>query len=540
MSDLYDVVVVGYGPAGEVAASTLGSHGHRVAVFERHQAVYPLPRMVTFDGEACRTVQATGTDVDKALSTSVVLNACLFADAAEDPLLTIDWSGEQCGFPAHNSIFQPDVETVLQEKVDAMDTVDVFRGTEVVGLIQHDDHVEVTVRPKGSTDEQAHRVVRAKYVIGADGTNGFVRQAVGIEMTDFGMHERWLNFDMDKKKPLPERFHKLIMIMDPQRPHMYMPLGTDRQRFELRVDDAEDDAGMHEPEVVWEFLQAQYGLGPEDLAICRQVVYHYHTRVAKNWRSGRVFIAGDAAHTMTPYMGQGGCSAIRDGRNLAWKMHLVLSGVAAEALLDEYQVEREPHVTELVFASHKLAELVNIVDPAAAAERNYAMRNNLAPPLPPFPKLEHGVLHWEDDDTIAAVTGTLAPQGRIKRGPQRGRGDDLLGHGFQLISRQSPQLTEAQRRSLREIGATIAVLDDASDPDAIDDIDGVYRAFLDAAGADAYIMRPDWYVFGAVASSQVGELVDELVSRLHLNSGTTTAPSVPGGSTPIAASTLPA
>ncbi|WP_327116255.1 bifunctional 3-(3-hydroxy-phenyl)propionate/3-hydroxycinnamic acid hydroxylase [Nocardia sp. NBC_01730] len=524
MSDLYDVVVVGYGPSGEVAASTLGGQGHRVAVFERHEAVYPLPRMVTFDGEACRTVQATGTDVNRALSTSVVLDACLFGDADADPLLTVDWTGEQCGFPAHNSIFQPDVESTLRERVDAMDTVDVFRGTEVVGLVNHDDHVEVTVRPKGSHEDRNAWVVRAKYVIGADGTNSFVRQAAGIEMTDFGMHERWLNFDMNKKKPLPEQFDKLIMIMDPARPHMYMPLGTDRQRFEMRVADDETDDQMHDPEVAWEFLRSRHGLGEEHFSICRQVVYHYYTKVAKRWRAGRVFIAGDAAHTMTPYMGQGGCSAIRDGRNLAWKLHLVLNGVAEDRLLDEYQIEREPHVTELVVTSHKLAEIVNMVDEAEAAERNYAMRNNLTPPLPPFPKLANGVLHREPDDTVATITGSLAPQGRIRRHGSRARGDDLLGHGFQLISRRSPQLSEAQQRVLDSLGCTVAVIDDPTDPDAIEDIDGVYRAFLDAAGTDAYIMRPDWYIFGVAADGAIGELVDELAARLHLSSITETAP----------------
>lgn len=516
-SDWYDVVVVGFGPAGEVAASTLGAAGHSVAVFERQRELYPLPRMVTFDGEACRTVQATGESIDDALSTSVPLDSCSFGDGDADPLLVLDWRGEQGGFPAHNSIFQPDVEKTLRAKVATMSNVDVSFGMEVVGLLQHPDHVEVTVQPKGATEASEQTVVRARYVIGADGTNSVIRESAGIEMRDFGLHERWLNFDMDVIAPLPDEFYKLIMIMDPKRPHMYMPLGKERHRFEMRVHENETDEQMHEPQVAWDFLKENHGLDDSVMSICRQVVYHYYTRVAAQWRKDRVFIAGDAAHTMTPYLGQGGCSAIRDGRNLAWKLDLVLRGVATDDLLDAYQAEREPHVSTLVFTSHALSELVNIVDEEAAEQRNFAMRNNLAPPPPPFPKLEHGVVHLEQDGSVAARNGVLAPQGIIRMGDLEGRGDDLLGHGFQLVSRGEPLLTDEQRRVLEQVGCAVAVLDDASSAHAVTDVDGAYGAFLDAHGVDAYLMRPDWYVFGAASGDAVGDLVSELGALLHLN-----------------------
>ena len=169
------------------------------------------------------------------------------------------------------------------------------------------------------------------------------------------------------------------MIMDPKRPHMYMPLGTTRHRFEIRVDDSETDEQMHDPEVAWKFLKETHGLDDTYMSICRQVVYHYYTRVAADWRKGRVFIAGDAAHTMTPTWARAAAPRSVTGATSRWKLDLVLRGIAEDALLDEYQAEREPHVSTLVFTSHALAEIVNIVD-EEAAER--AQLRDAQPPHP--------------------------------------------------------------------------------------------------------------------------------------------------------------
>ncbi|WP_032389326.1 bifunctional 3-(3-hydroxy-phenyl)propionate/3-hydroxycinnamic acid hydroxylase [Rhodococcoides fascians] len=520
MSIEYDVAVVGYGPSGEVTASTIGGAGHRVAVFERHEVAYPLPRLGHIDGETCRTIQATGTDVDHALRNASPIASLNFGDAEEDPLISLDWSTRECGFDAHYAVFQPDFEAHLQECVAGMTNVDVFRGTEVVGLEQYDDHVQLTVRPKGSTDEADHRTVRVRYVVGADGTNSVVRQLAGITMRDYGMHERWINYDMNKLVELPDQYRdKAMMVMDPKRPRMYMPLGGNRYRFEARVDDSETDEEMLAPGKVWEFLEEHHGLGSQELSVCRQAVYHYHTRVADRWRNGRVFIVGDAAHTMPPYMGQGGCSAMRDARNIGWKLALVLDGAAGESLLDEYQTEREPHVSTLVFVSHELAKMVNITDRALAEERNAKLRSPLTAPLPNFPKLEHGVLHREADGTIAAVTGSLSPQGRLRSADREGRGDDVLGHNLQLISRRTPDLSDKQRELLDSIGCAVAVLDDPTDPNAVEDIEGVYHDFLTKHDVDAYITRPDWYVFGVAQAVDLPALVDELGHLLKATAG---------------------
>ncbi|WP_321785079.1 bifunctional 3-(3-hydroxy-phenyl)propionate/3-hydroxycinnamic acid hydroxylase [Paraburkholderia sp. J94] len=519
-SDDYDVAVVGYGPAGEVLASTLGAAGARVLVIERWPQPYPLPRLTTLDGEVCRVVQATGIDTDMAFAETSVQDACHFVDAAGEPLMVVKYPGLLGGWPSRVSVFQPDFERSIAAKVATMLNVEVLRGWEATALSQDDEAVTLTIAPftqESGAQHDAARTVRAKYLVGTDGARSFVRSALGIEMRDYDLHERWLNFDAEILRPIPEEFSKLKIYMDPARPHMYMPIGKRRLRLEFRVMEGETDEAMTQPDIAWDFLSRQHGLGADDVRIMRQVVYHYHTRVTSQWRTGRVFLAGDAAHTMPPYMGQGGCAAIRDGRNLGWKLVEVLAGRSSDTLLDDYGVEREPHVTTLVMASDRLSRVVNLVDAAQAAARDQGMREKGEGHPPELPALLGGVLHRDAHGNVVAGSGLFTPQGRLGRDGIEDRGDEFLGGGFQLWCLKDPaaHLSDEARATLDRLGCKVGVFDDAASTHAFEDIDGTYRAFLDNLNAEVAIIRPDFYVFGAVKAQALNALVADLGVRLH-------------------------
>ncbi|SAK86412.1 3-(3-hydroxyphenyl)propionate hydroxylase [Caballeronia hypogeia] len=522
-SDEYDVAVVGYGPAGEVLASTLGAAGFRVLVVERWPQPYPLPRLTTLDGEVCRVVQATGIDTDMAFQETSVQDACHFVDAAGAPLMVVKYPGLLGGWPSRVSVFQPDFERSIAAKVATMLNVDVLRGWEATSLSQTDDVVTLGIAPfseESGVEHNASRVIRAKYLVGTDGARSFVRAALDIQMRDFDLHERWLNFDAEILRPLPDELLKLKIFMDPARPHMHMPIGKRRLRLEFRVMEGETDEAMTHPDVAWDFLSRQHGLGPEDVRIMRQVVYHYHTRVTSQWRTGRVFLAGDAAHTMPPYMGQGGCAAIRDGRNLGWKLVEVLAGRSTDALLDEYGAERGPHVTTLVMASDRLSRVVNIVDVAAAEARNQGMREKGEGHPPELPSLQAGVLYRDAAGIVAAGSGRYTPQGRLRRDGIEDRGDQFLGGAFQLWCRKDPAaFIGAQALDILDrLGCKVGVFEDATSEHAFEDIDGTYLSFLDSLDADVAIVRPDFYLFGAVRANGIDALVADLFVRLHSNS----------------------
>ena len=413
-----DVAIVGYGPTGLVAASMLGRAGHRVIVLERWPTPYGLPRLTHIDGETARIVQASA-DVDHALRNAKAVDTYHYCDANGDLLLELNWTGRACGYPAHISIYQPDIEDAIDARASTFRNVTIVRGWEVDTLQQDDDGVTLTAHPsRGSQDAQSTgkpRTIRARYVIGADGANSFVRRTLGIERSDFGYNERWLNLDSENKRDLGDGCARTTIYCDPARAYMHMPIGTKRTRFELRVLPNESTAEWETEAAGWKWLNDHYGYGPDDLTLLRHVVYTFETRMAERWRTGRVLLAGDAAHTMMPYMGQGACSGMRDGINLAWKLDLVLTGRASADLLDTFEAERRPHVTAITQMSLFLGQVVNEDDPRKVAERDAAFRAGNMPPMPPFPKIEHGIVHDEADGTRLPTTGAPAPQGRVRR-----------------------------------------------------------------------------------------------------------------------------
>ncbi|RVU02279.1 bifunctional 3-(3-hydroxy-phenyl)propionate/3-hydroxycinnamic acid hydroxylase [Novosphingobium umbonatum] len=511
-----DVAIIGFGPAGEVLASTLGEAGFKVLVVERWPQPYPLPRLTTLDGECCRIVQATSADVDRGFQESCVQDAAHFLNAEGQPLMRVLYPGHIGGWPARVSIFQPDFERGIADKVEAMANVEIRRGWEMQDFVQDEDGVTLTIAPFDAAAGQAGdkaETFRARYMVGTDGARSSVREKLGVELTDFNLHERWLNFDAELKRPLPEHFNRLAIFMDPARPHMYMPIGERYLRLEFRVMEGETDEQVTVPEVAWEFLTREHGLGPDDVRIMRQVVYHYYTRLAQQWRVGRVFLAGDAAHTFPPYMGQGGCAAIRDGRNLGWKLIEVLSGRSEESLLDLYQIERMPHLMTILKGSDMLSRVVNVVDSDEAAQRNKGMREQGDRRPPDLPGMTTGILQEG-----CSAAGSMTPQGILRKGVglRWCRGDDLLGTGFQIWAsadvRTALNADSKAWLAARKVG--IGVFGDPASPDALEDCDGVYGEFLRRHGCEFVILRPDFFAFGGGAMDQINAVIADLACQM--------------------------
>ncbi|MFC4502158.1 MULTISPECIES: bifunctional 3-(3-hydroxy-phenyl)propionate/3-hydroxycinnamic acid hydroxylase [Streptomyces] len=514
-----DVLVVGDGPVGQTLAIMLAQRGWSVTVVDRWPNPYTMSRAVAFDSEAARVLASLGLTGYMANETEPS-GRYVWQNGEGEVLLDIQ--GERrgwCHWPDSTSMYQPGLESALTARGAHLPTLRVLRGHEAVAAADLGDHVELTC-----TDASGERrTLSARFLIGCDGANSFVRDRIGTDMHELNFSHDWLICDVvlhEERTFDPNN----LQICDPSRPRTEASAGPGHRRWEfMRLDD-EPVERLNTPERAWELLDL-FGVTRSNATLLRHAVYTFRSRWAKRWRSGRMLIAGDAAHVMPPFAGQGMCSGIRDAANLSWKLDLVLSGRADGTLLDTYVTERAAHVRHAVRMSVDLGKVICQLDPAAAADRDMAMRaarergvGRGAPRASVHP-LRDGLLHG---GAGARLTGSLTPQGRVRRGEEAaGLFDDVIGVGFVLLTSEDPRphldtdaLRALERLDVRVV--TVVPADaDASGEGVVTDVDGLYLPYLAEAGATAVLVRPDFYVFGqAATATECSALLAELGRRL--------------------------
>ena len=509
MTDPIDVAIVGCGPVGLLLAILLGQRGHRVHVVERWPEAYPLPRAVHFDHEVGRILQSAG--VAPALEgRTVAAPTYEWRNAAGETLISFGRASSRSlsGWPESNMVRQPELEGILAERARALSSVSIERGAEVIRLELMADGAAVLVRG----GDARTRALRARYVVGCDGANSSVRGWIGSGWHDLGFHFDWLVVDVE---PCDPRWDGPInwQLCDPARPTTLVSGGPGRRRWEfMRLpEEAIDD--LNSESAAWRLL-APWGLFSDNAELERHAVYAFGARWADRWRRGRALIAGDAAHQMPPFAGQGMCAGLRDAANLAWKLDLVLGDRAREVLLDTYQSERAPHVAAMIETSVALGRIICVADPAEAAARDQRMiaeaRERSAPVSAPLPPLGPGCLA---PDSPGA--GALFVQDLVRSGSSSGRFDDAVGRGFALVSPvgdPARALGAASARFFASLGGFTAHVGRGA---PIEDLRGGYARWFAERGAAVALVRPDFAVFGSAPSLDgAPALVEALRERL--------------------------
>jgi 3-(3-hydroxy-phenyl)propionate hydroxylase len=514
-----DALIVGGGPTGLAMANALGIRGVSVMLVEQDAGVAQLPRAVSIDDEAMRFMQSL--DLRAPAEATVLPGTGTQYFGAHGQLLLYARGPDRppYGHPVKNPLDHSEFQQMLLDGARRFDNVDVHHRTRLVRFHAFDDEVRSELEgPTGRVD------VHSRVLLGCDGGRSPVRVAIGEEpMEGSAFEERWLVLDV-RGDAHTERY--AMHYGDPRRPRVIIVGRDGRCRYEFQLRDGEEPEGDELLALARSLVDPYRQLRDADVVRC--TIYRFYALVARRWSRGPVYLAGDAAHMMPPFAGQGLNSGLRDAANLSWKLAAVLGGTAGQELLASYEAERKPHVQEMVRLSVRLGNVMMTRSRTKAAARDLAFTVGIRLPavgrflremrFKPPARYADGV--FLERRNPSDPSGTMLAQPQVLCSDHGiAYLDDLLGRGFGLLGVDIPAPVVARLRSplwAHLDAARVAVtLGDhlplgSEGCEAVADLDGLLRTQLDTQRGRVLLVRPDRFVAGSFAPS--GE--EEFARRL--------------------------
>ncbi|MFI1196414.1 bifunctional 3-(3-hydroxy-phenyl)propionate/3-hydroxycinnamic acid hydroxylase [Micromonospora sp. NPDC020750] len=529
-----DVAVIGCGPVGALTANLLGARGVRTLVVERNPSPRGRPRALPCDDEALRSYQQAGL-IEQVSRDMHAVPVVEYVNRGGRALATVALAEVDFGLghPPLSFVDQRPLEQTLRAGLGRFDQVALSLGVELVALRQDAEGVTLVLRDMITLES---RTVRARYVLGCDGARSTTRAATGVALAGSSYAEPWLEISGDVA-PDAIRVERTTFVCDWRRPAFASPgaKGSYRMEFMLRPGETADE--MRRPETIGTLVEPY--VDPSRFAVTGAAVNTYHHFVARQWRVGRVFLLGDAAHQIPPFMGQGLCSGLRDAANLSWKLALVLAGDADPTLLETYEIERRPHTAAMARTSARLGRLFQVRSRSAAW-----LRDNALGVLQTVPRIRRFVRHFEFKPLPAYPTGLMAggrrdggvgtmfPQPRVATVamPAPHLLDEALGAGFAVLGLGgAAEPSRGEWGEWRELAVRFAVVHQAGTaPEGLPpacgyggvervdlvDVDGTISAWLRRYRVEAVVLRPDRFVYGVVAADETGRVGHALAAAL--------------------------
>ncbi|MEZ0350211.1 bifunctional 3-(3-hydroxy-phenyl)propionate/3-hydroxycinnamic acid hydroxylase [Mycobacterium sp. pR1184] len=526
-----DVVIVGAGPVGLTLANILGLQGVRTLLVDERDTLIDYPRGVGLDDESLRTFQSIGL-VDRVLPHTVPNQILRFFDGNRRVLAEMAPPDSRFGWPKRNGFVQPLVDAELLAGLDRFDCVEVRWSRPMTGCQQNTDGVAVELGGEGTT-------VRARYVVGCDGGRSMTRRMMGVSFDGTTSSTRWLVVDIAND---PLGHPNSEVGADPERPYASISIAHGIRRFEFMIHADETDEQAEDPAFLEQML-ARMVPRPDRVDVIRRRVYTHHSRIAGAFRSGRLLLAGDAAHLMPVWQGQGYNSGIRDAANLGWKLAAVVNGRAHDKLLDTYDMERRKHARAMIDLSTMVGRVISPTNRRVATARDLLVRSaSIVPTLKryvlemrfkPMPRYEHGAVVHSAPHGAQSPVGTLFIQPRVDtRTQQDVLLDDVLGPWFAVLCwNNNPRkiLGDQAFAKWKALGARFVALRPQTqlhwpghdDPDVVvvGDRTGGLKSWFDVHSESVVFLRPDRCIAGACIAQLSPDLSASLLDALTLIPG---------------------
>jgi 2-polyprenyl-6-methoxyphenol hydroxylase-like FAD-dependent oxidoreductase len=481
----FPVLIVGGSLSGLTTAALLAQHGVRCVVVERHAATTVQYKFRGISPRSMEIYRGLGIEAEIRAHRTGDQKSGEIARAPNLASPDVHFQGkpwadvQDLSMASAETCDQDRLEPILRAHAEKLGA-DIRFGTELVELKEGEDGVIAVVQ--GASDARARagaaaeaqaakatgaqavtaagagdsmpagaQTIKASYVIACDGVNGRTRERIGIGRHGPGVLQHWMNliFDAGLEPFLQGRRITSCFVMDingtlvPREDRWLLALQYAPERGEKPED--------FDQQRTEELVRKAAGRSDIDVKLFDARSWEVSAYVADRFSSRRVFIVGDAAHTMPPTGGFGGNTGIHDAHNLAWKLALVTKGLAGSRLLETYDAERRPIVEATL--GQALARL-------AAWFRNLGER---LPPTPPIAKDDavifgqcYGTGTFEDPRAPSGAVGSRAPHVRVEHRGQQVPVHDLVGREFLLVSAGEGDAWEQAAGSVaRELGIAV-------------------------------------------------------------------------------------
>jgi 2-polyprenyl-6-methoxyphenol hydroxylase-like FAD-dependent oxidoreductase len=486
------VLIAGGGLAGLSAAMFLAWRGTPVILVERHAGSSTHPRAIGYTIRTLEHFRAVGLGDAIPQSRGMTPRRVRAESLAGQWFEESPWSPPSPGqatmefSPCTGAAMAQDrLEPILRDKAVELGA-DIRLGTELIGFDQDDDGVTARLRAADGGEYE----IRAGYLVAADGSRSPIRAALGIGRSGNGLLavQRSVLF----RAPLQEYLEKGISQFDIDQPGLRAFLTTyqdGRWVLMLGDDDERDDDALKE-------LVAR-AIGRTDLEIDLITTgrWELSALIADRFSAGRVFLAGDAAHTLPPNRGgYGANTGIDDAHNLAWKLSAVVSGQSGPALLETYDAERRPVAWlrhEQIFARADFKARIDgpksdapVIDDAAMELGQLYRSTAVIGAGPGLPRAQR-------PDEWAGQPGTRAPHLWVLAGDEELSTLDLFGRTWVLLS-EDERWRAAASRAAASLGLDVAFINVGTDVKPADP--AAFRAAYGVPPDGASLIRPDGYV----------------------------------------------
>jgi 2-polyprenyl-6-methoxyphenol hydroxylase-like FAD-dependent oxidoreductase len=505
-----DVLVVGAGPVGLTMAAALARNGVRCRIIDKAAAPAPTSRALAIFPRTLEVFQMMGV-IGPVIDAGHQLSGVAFHNR-DGQIGYIGFSGVPSRFRFAISLPQSETERILIDHLAGLG-ISVSRGKELVGLSQSSDAVYPVLRNSDGTEE----TLEVRWLIGCDGAHSDVRHFSGLQFEGEAYPETFLLADVKIDGPL-DHIHIHLFLANDGLVGVF-PFRGDRCRVIASLPAEENDAPAGDPQLneIQDIVdrRAISGMRLSDPVWMSR--FHISHRKVPEFRSGRVFLAGDSAHIHSPAGGQGMNTGIQDAFNLAWKIALVVHGHSPVSLLNSYNEEREPVAKMVLGLTDWLTRIATL-----QSTLGQQLRNALIPILTGIHLVEDRVaetmaeigIHYRKSSVVSGKTGFAVRAG--DRAPdcelQQGIGKDSLrlldllrspvhhlllfaGAGAESDAELNSLFLEVRRDFKDLIHALIVVRGEPSSlPDVLFDSDGAAHLLYEAESPAIVLIRPDGYI----------------------------------------------